>query len=91
MPAEVAVPGPSPEASPGTPRTDDSTEVTTTDCDEQSVIRSLQSAHIAESVRLPAAPSARAAVRISAGSGRLGGGRAIGLLAVGRTLAQGSS
>jgi len=49
MPTDVGRARSSHEASPGHARNLDPTEVTTTDCDEHSVISSLQSAHIAES------------------------------------------
>jgi hypothetical protein len=45
-------------------------QVTMTDCDEQSVIRSLQSAHNADSARPPPDMFARASARITAGSVR---------------------
>jgi hypothetical protein len=52
MPADAAGHGPSTRPPPGTPGTGDPAEVTT-DCDEQSVISSLQSAHNADYARLP--------------------------------------
>jgi hypothetical protein len=57
MPTDVGGARSSHEASPGHARNHDPTEVTTTDCDEQSVISSLQSAHIADSARLVAIQS----------------------------------
>jgi hypothetical protein len=64
--------------------------VTMTDRDEQPVIGSLQSAHNADSVRLPAISSGRVAACITSGSARFLACQVIGFLGMGGVLAVGS-